>query len=279
MISIVVPCFNGGPRLGTQLHSLLDQTYAGAFEVLLVDNRSTDSTAKIAKHIADNDPRLKYVGAFEKQGINYARNRGIQEAVGHFILFCDADDRVDRDWLLHLAYAAASGAELVGGALIRTLNSVTVSESGLNRSLWNFPSPAGANCGAHKDVFARVGLFDESYMGGGDETDFFWRAQLAGCKLLYVPEAKVEYCLRSTNRELSRQQFLYGKSHAKLFSKFGPMGMPRSNCLRSLLSVLKACLEILFSRRMGRRQRSALSKLSLHTGRVAGSFSNHVFYV
>jgi glycosyltransferase involved in cell wall biosynthesis len=277
--SVVVPCFNGGDSLEYQIEALLTQTYSGPYEVLVVDNRSTDATADIINRHAAQSPIVRYVAAHARQGINHARNRGVEESSGDFILFCDADDVVHGDWLERHAEAAQAGAMLVAG----TLAKVTVGQAVLvvanNTGLWAMPSPAGANCGVSRAVFERVGFFDESYVGGGDETDFFWRAQLMGYFLCDVPGARVDYTTRPGLRSFMNQQFAYGKSHPKLYRDFRAYGMPRSNPFRSLLSIGKAAVELLTARNGTERQKAGAGKLALHWGRAVGSLGSRVLYL
>lgn len=87
--TIVVPAFNVAATLGTTLASLKEQTYQD-FEVIIVDDGSTDETKQVAAQFLD-DRRFYYVHQANR-GLSGARNRGIAEAAGEFIGFCDADD-------------------------------------------------------------------------------------------------------------------------------------------------------------------------------------------
>lgn len=88
-VSIIVPAFNAAPTLQQTLESLLNQTYRD-FEVVLVDDGSTDATRRLAEaHCAD--PRMRVVRQ-SNLGAAGARNTGIAMARGRYIGFCDADD-------------------------------------------------------------------------------------------------------------------------------------------------------------------------------------------
>jgi glycosyltransferase involved in cell wall biosynthesis len=87
--TIVVPAFNAAQTLGATLQSLQEQTYKD-FEVVIVDDGSTDDTKLVAEQFLD-DRRFWYVHQANR-GLSGARNRGIAEASGEFIGFCDADD-------------------------------------------------------------------------------------------------------------------------------------------------------------------------------------------
>lgn len=88
--SIVVPAFNAAATLSDTLTSLSSQTYRD-FEIIVVDDGSTDTTATIARRHAHSDPRIKLVQQINR-GLAGARNTGIAHSLGAVVGFCDADD-------------------------------------------------------------------------------------------------------------------------------------------------------------------------------------------
>lgn len=92
LLSVIVPAYNGERFLAETLESILKSTYKN-LEVLLIDDGSTDRTGEICKEYMSSDKRIKYYFQ-ENQGIVGARNRGLQEAKGEFVTFCDQDDLV-----------------------------------------------------------------------------------------------------------------------------------------------------------------------------------------
>lgn len=90
-ISVVIPLYNKGPHIARALNSVLNQTFQD-FEVIVVDDGSTDDGADIVKGF--NDPRIRLIQQ-ENQGVSAARNLGIDEARAELIAFLDADD----EWL------------------------------------------------------------------------------------------------------------------------------------------------------------------------------------
>ena len=104
--SIIVPAFNAAPTLLETLDSLLAQTYHD-FEVILVDDGSTDATRRLAEAYCA-DPRMRVVRQ-NNRGAAAARNTGIAAARGRYIGFCDADDTWERDKLAtHIAHLDAN---------------------------------------------------------------------------------------------------------------------------------------------------------------------------
>ena len=93
--SIVIPTFNRAPHIGLAIQSLLDQTY-GNFEILVIDDGSTDNTKDVVKTFSDS--RVRYI-AQENRERGAARNNGIKNATGDIIGFLDSDDVVLADHL------------------------------------------------------------------------------------------------------------------------------------------------------------------------------------
>ena len=95
MLSIIIPIFNSEKTLQECLKSLEIQEYKN-FEVLLVDNNSTDTSVSICLDLVERDSRFRLIQE-KKQGSAYARNRGLREAKGEYVTFVDSDDYVRQD--------------------------------------------------------------------------------------------------------------------------------------------------------------------------------------
>lgn len=108
LISVVVPVYNAESYLSICLDSLLVQTYS-RFELLLVNDGSTDRSGEICDRYATQDKRIRVIHQ-KNRGVSASRNRGIECATGEYICFADADDKVEEDYLKHLADALPAGA-------------------------------------------------------------------------------------------------------------------------------------------------------------------------
>lgn len=110
MISIILPIYNAEQYLHRCIDSILAQSYTD-FELLLVDDGSTDGSDAICDEYAVKDNRVR---VFHKAngGVSSARNLGLDNAQGEYITFCDADDYVGVDWLAGFSEAIASNADL-----------------------------------------------------------------------------------------------------------------------------------------------------------------------
>lgn len=97
MISIIIPAYNAADYLAKTIQSVLNQTYPD-FELLLIDDGSTDRTKEIVKDYQAKDARIKYYYK-ENGGVSSARNVGLQKATGDFVSFLDSDDLWDKRFL------------------------------------------------------------------------------------------------------------------------------------------------------------------------------------
>ena len=97
MISIVIPCYNAEKSLYKTVNSLLQQT-SSEFEIVLINDGSTDGTASLCNKIATSDKRIRVIHQ-ENRGLMGAWKRGVIESSGDFIAFCDADDYLDGEFI------------------------------------------------------------------------------------------------------------------------------------------------------------------------------------
>lgn len=91
-VSVIIPVYNRGKLIENAVHSVLAQTYQG-FEIIIVDDGSTDDTSTLAASLAKEDQRIHYLQHDTNRGAQAARNTGIQAAKGEWIAFLDSDDQ------------------------------------------------------------------------------------------------------------------------------------------------------------------------------------------
>ena len=96
LISIIMPLYNKEEFIKNTINSILEQTYTN-FELIIVDDNSTDNSKEIIEKI--NDKRIKLIKLKENMGVSHARNVGIDNAKGKYITFIDADDMVANNFL------------------------------------------------------------------------------------------------------------------------------------------------------------------------------------
>ena len=103
MISVIIPVYNNEKYIVRCLDSLIAQTYSD-FETLVINDGSKDKSGEIIRSYAERDKRFRYFEQ-ENQGVSVARNKGLDNAKGEYILFLDGDDWLDSDVLERLLAA------------------------------------------------------------------------------------------------------------------------------------------------------------------------------
>ena len=285
VVSVVMPAHNAAGTLERQLAALAAQTFASPWELLVVDNASTDRTPVIAAHWARILP-LRVITATERLGAAYARNVGTALANAPLVAYCDADDEVDRYWLEEIVAALAS-ADLVGGALehhaVNDRRSLvwrgTDGAAAPPIPLGFLPAAISANMGTRRSTWQAIGGWDEAFTHGGDDVDFSWRAQLAGHRLAFAPDAVVRYRHRDTVRGAMRQAGDYARAEVRLYRCFRAVGAPRAP-LRAATrdyAYLVSRLPYLIASR--RRRGLWLVVASATVARVKGSVAHRVVYL
>src|SRR4051812_33531694 len=98
-VTVVLPVFNGERTIADELEAVLGQQSEFSFELVVVDNDSTDGTAALVDALSERDSRVRRVVAPAQHNLSYVRNVGVAAARGRFVLFCDDDDIVAPGWL------------------------------------------------------------------------------------------------------------------------------------------------------------------------------------
>jgi glycosyltransferase involved in cell wall biosynthesis len=236
-VSVVIPCFNAAGTLAAQLHALVTQQGAPAFEIVLADDGSTDGSVGIAAGYQEVFPELRIHTMAHRGNVAAVRNEGVRQARGQDLLFCDADDVVGPHWVASLTRALASHDLAAGPFELTRLNAPWAVSAG-NLSQTDglqqdgfLPFAGGGNLGIRRPVFEGLGGFDTS-LPALEDTDLCFAAQLQGHDLVYVPRAVVHVRLRHTFRQLYRQGYGWGLGTAALHRKYLQQGLPLPSRLR-----------------------------------------------
>lgn len=229
LTSVVVPCRNAGSTIGAQLDALARQDFADAWELILVDNGSTDSSIAVAESMRPNLPRLRILHASDRLGAAYARNVGARHAQGQLLAFLDADDVASSSWLSSMT-AAAREWDLVAGRLscLEFAGAPMSAESDGPRTHqeFGFPRASTSNLAVWRCWHERLGGFDESFMRTQDD-DYTLRASLAGANVGYAADAIVFRRPRASAKATFRQHFGYGVGTVHLYAKHREAGLSR----------------------------------------------------
>ena len=242
-ISVVIPVYNGQRTLPECCMALAAQTYRD-FEVIFVDNNSTDASAAVIAAFMRNNPAQNVRLLTEKkQGACAARNRGAREACGEILTHTDPDCIPHPDWLRDIAAAFGdSSITAVAGSITsrqpendhEIFSALFTLRQGGREAVYRAYTLveggyATANLSIRRAVFEALGGFDETInyrgTGIGEDHDLLARMYAAGGTLKAVRGAAVRHWHRSTSRGVFRQGFLFGLAHALLLKRHGSAGL------------------------------------------------------
>lgn len=225
-VSAIIPTYNRSDSVGRAIQSVLDQTYQD-FELIIVDDGSTDSTEEVIKSF--DDERIVYLSHDENKGKPAAaRNTGIKEARGEYIAFLDSDDewlpkKLEKQMQVMCASSESVGVVycfwkrfLIDGSIKEYTPKLTNRRDARKR-LFNLQiGPGPPSVLIKSECFEKVGLFDEDLSGW--EGHDLWIRISEYYDFAYIPEFFLyayETKDRSKNPTKARMEILY--KHKKLF--------------------------------------------------------------
>jgi glycosyltransferase involved in cell wall biosynthesis len=234
-VSVVVCSYNGAKLLRECLGSLLEVEYPN-FEIILVDDGSTDETPSIAAEYSE----IRYIRQ-DNLGLSVARNVGAEAARGEIVCYTDSDCVADKDWLYYLVDTMQRlGVDAIGGPNLPppsdewTARCVAASPGGPSHVMIDdrfAEHVPGCNMAFRRKTLLEMGGFDAQFRQAGDDVDICWRFLDAGMNIGFAPAAIVWHHRRNTVRAFLRQQKGYGRSEAMLTFKhprrFNALGQSR----------------------------------------------------
>jgi glycosyltransferase AglI len=227
--SVVIPVYNDPGGIRQTLDSLVRQDYpVNYFEIIVVDNCSTDHTKEVVLEYARGSPMIRLERECSIQSSYAARNRGILASKGAVIAFIDADMSVGVDWLMRIARSLreepgdylACGVELSGNK--NTLYEIYDKITGFPIRLYLGNDHFAPTCClvVHRSLFMEQGLFDSRLISGGD-LEFGNRVFESGKHQGYRPDIIMIHPARSSFRSLYQKSFRIGRGLRQL-SRFYP---------------------------------------------------------
>ena len=263
LVSVIIVNWNGKHLLEECLESLRNQSFKN-FEIIVVDNGSSDSSCEFVRH---SFPEVILIELPSNRGFAGGNNVGISNAKGNYIALLNNDTKADKDWLKNLIAIAEKTpkAGMFASKILSYYNpdvidnvSLVIYRDGLargkgrleiDRGQYNTLTPAllPSGCAAlyRKEMLNEIGVFDEEFFAYSDDVDLGLRARFAGWDCLYVPQAVVYHKYSSSTEAYSPiKAYLVERNRIWVMIKYFPIEMilvsPFYTTLRLLLQLYGA---------------------------------------
>lgn len=227
-VSVIVPAYNAQPTIRHTIQSLVAQSYPGEFEIIVVDDGSTDRTPEIVRSFTE----VIYIRQ-SNAGPAAARNRGAADSKGEFVLFTDSDCIAHKDWIEKIIGGFSTGgiAAVCGSygianpenILARCIQDEIVFRH--RRLMSSYPRAFGSyNVGIRRSVYWRAGGFDESYRrASGEDNDLSYKILKTGGRIFFVKNALVDHYHTTRLEKYLREQFRHGFWRARIYGRHPEM--------------------------------------------------------
>ncbi len=221
-VSVIVPAYNASATIGKTLEALSRQICTQPYEVIVVDDGSSDDTAKIVGSF----PAVRYI--FQKNaGPAAARNHGAALAQGEYLAFTDSDCLAHEDWIARLMSGFDQGEiGVVAGSYGIANKKSRLSRCIYQEILWrhnrlmpDFPNAFGSyNFCIRKEVFDAVGGFNTVYRrASGEDNDLSYKIVRFGPRILFQRQALVDHYHPTRVVKYLKEQFHHGYWRLKMY--------------------------------------------------------------
>ena len=219
-VSVIIPCYNQGIYLNETLDSVLSQSHK-QWECIIVNDGSTDQSESIARAWCKKDSRFKYLSKLNA-GLPSARNEGIAQAIGDYILPLDADDLIHKTYLQQALHAFNNNKSL---SLVYCKAQKFGIENGqweLNKYDYKYLLVCNSIfCSAiyRKTDWSRIGGYDETFKNGFEDWDF-WIRLLNSKSLVYqIPKILFFYRIKELSMYKNMKLVDIESAKWKIFQK------------------------------------------------------------
>jgi len=267
LVAVMVLNYNGQRHLFECFSSLRNQTFAN-YEVYLIDNCSSDNSIEYTKQYF---PWVKVISFKENFGFAKGYNKALAEINSELAVFLNNDTKVDKDWLYELvkgisidSSVAIAGSTIclydhpdflqsAGGKISFIGTGIElhflekISKSIARNKYVGYVS--GGSMIVKRDIFMRIGGFDEDYFAYDEDSDLCLRAWLMGFKVLYVPQSIVYHKIGSSfNKFRIKMEFLSEKNRLQSMAKNFQNNILLKGLLLSILYSTLKSFRFIYSR-------------------------------
>jgi len=224
-VSIIIPVYNDPSGLEETLDCLVAQVFPkDQYEIIVVDNGSTDNTSEIGKKYADQfHDTIRFVLENKVQGSYAARNKGIEISLGKLLIFLDANVTVGSDYIEKVNDRfRKSNVDYLGCNVKMRIKQSSVSSRynfihgfNIENSIQNENYTPTCNLIVKRKIINKIGNFDSRLEGGGD-FEFGERVTSAGFRLDYAEDIILYHPTRSSYKSLIEKSMRMGRGNAQM---------------------------------------------------------------
>lgn len=258
LVSIIMPTYNRECNIQKAINSVLNQTYEN-WELIIVDDGSTDDTLNLLNKIVNN--KIRIISYSENKGHSFARNKGLKDAEGEYIMYLDSDNEWDSNYIETIigAFIELPDADAIysGQLLYENYNTkpYAIRFGSFNKPLLHNRNYIDINCFSHKNnVYKSIGGFDESLIKLVD-WDFILRISNE-FKIYSVPVLLSKYYVANSTNRVTDFPFDYDGKAAEIIKKNDFTSKNYKNLSHKVsiiipsyesLNELKMCIETILS--------------------------------
>lgn len=216
--SVIIPNLNGAGWLGASIDSILAQRFDADFELIVIDNGSTDESLAVARSYLGR-PGYRLIENSSNTGFSAAVNAGIRASSAQYAVLFNNDAFAEPDWLQQLVDTADTDARIfsVGSLMLRYYEPELADDAGDYVNIFGWAAKTGdglyarryqrqrrcfSACGGaalyRRSILDEIGLFDENFFAYFEDVDLGWRANSLGYKNIYCPRAVCRHICGAT---------------------------------------------------------------------------------
>lgn len=221
-VAVIVLNYNGAAYVNRCLHSIFRNHYSN-FEVIFVDNNSSDGSVELASNLFSSNPRFTIIQNSKNFGFSMGNNIGFRHAKGKYVIVLNNDAEVQRSFISELVTVAESDEKIgsVGCKIVQLDGSIRYGPVYMNQGfIVNAHSPKTydkftinlANCGCaalyRKSVIGKIGGFDPIFWADWEDHDLGYRMNLSGFKSVYTPKTTVLHLGGGLSLGISKEWYM-----------------------------------------------------------------------
>jgi glycosyltransferase involved in cell wall biosynthesis len=243
--SFVIIAFNEEKGIGSTISSILKQEGLNNFEIIVVNDASSDKTDQVVRDLSRHHKEIKLVNNKISGGRGFSRNKGVTVSQGKFIAFVDADIILPRNWLKICSkeiksFDAVGGIAVPDGDVMYIYRMLSLRPKAVKHTT----SITGNNGLFKSEVLKKIGI--NKSLRDGEDVDLTWRMEKGGYKVKSIANLT---CLHQENKTFFRSvkwMFQQGKGANRLFLKYKKFRLPDIAFLGFIITLITAIILLMY---------------------------------